>query len=637
MINYIMIPERFRKIFFSGLFVSFTLPLIFANTIISLVIALPLISPSFEQNAWSASVTRIIPYIAHFFFLNLIVGGISFMAAGIFSRKLSGVLSILLFATFQAVLFIDTRIYDVFHYHINGLVLNIMTTAGAADSIFPGRGTILTLLFIVIALSLFVIASYLIALKASFLSGRKAVLFRRSIWFLFLAGVCLILTDKALYAYGDLMNNTGITSNARILPLYSGLTIKRFASSVLGIQVDREDNFRVMENSSAINYPKAPLQFSGQLGKKYNIVIIVIDGLRSDMLDPEVMPNVWNFSRNNIVFSDHYSGGNGTRFGIFTLLYGIHGTYWHNFLAYRVPPVLIDTLLDGGYDINIFSSTRLTFPEFRKTAFLRVPDHISDSFPDETAIPERDWLITDRFIEHLKSRDRNAPLFTFLYYNSSHQPFTYPKEFEKFRPVFNREINYFSDANRENAPLIMNKYKNAVFYSDHLAGMVINALRTERMLEDTIVIITGDHGEEFYENGFLGHTSAFTDSQLRTAFVMKYPGHSSRTVTKITSHLDLVPTLMETLGCVSPYHSYSQGIPLLGNGTHDFITATNWDTAAMIDGDLRIVFSTEMHALSGIEIRSGRDYSLIKNNEDLLKARRQHLIDLAGEMSYFYQ
>ncbi len=45
------------------------------------------------------------------------------------------------------------------------------------------------------------------------------------------------------------------------------------------------------------------------------------------MLDPEIMPELWKFSKKWGVFTNHYSGGNASRFGIFTLLYGINGTY----------------------------------------------------------------------------------------------------------------------------------------------------------------------------------------------------------------------------------------------------------------------------------------------------------------------
>jgi membrane-anchored protein YejM (alkaline phosphatase superfamily) len=632
-----MIREKFRKIFSSGVFFSFTVPLILTNTLISLIIALPLVRSFFEQANWSGTFTRGIPYVSHFFLLNLIIGILSYIAARLFSRWLAAVLSFILFALFQVILFMDTKIYSIFHYHINGLVLNVLTTQGAADSILLGRGTVHDLLFTILILFLSVFASCIFALKAASLYGPKAAFMRKSLRFLFLVGLCLVFADKGLYAYGDLVNNTRITSNSRILPLYQPFTIKRFARNVLGIKVDREENFQVQGNGTVLHYPKAPLQFAHSADRKYNILLVVIDGLRFDMLDPEVMPNVWDFSRDSVIFRNHYSGGNGTRFGIFTLLYGIHGTYWHTFLANRVPPVLIDTLIDAGYDFKIFSSTSLTFPEFRKTAFLRIPEGITDSFDSDLDIRGRDRAITDQFIEYLKLRNDGSPFFAFLYYNSSHQPFVYPKDFEKFRPVASREINYFKDVNRDKVHLLRNKYKNSIFYSDHLSGMVIDALRSKGILKNTIVIITGDHGEEFYENGFLGHTSAFTDYQLRTVFVMHHPESSHLSINRMTSHLDLVPTLMETLGCLSPYEYYTHGLPLLGEHGHRFVTAANWDSAAMIDEDRITVFSTEMHALTRLEIRSGPDYSLVEDRKDVLRHERKDLLRLAEEMSDFYR
>ncbi len=64
----------------------------------------------------------------------------------------------------------------------------------------------------------------------------------------------------------------------------------------------------------------------------------------------------------------------------------------------------------------------------------------------------------------------------------------------------------------------------------------ILSLKKSGMLEKTIVLITGDHGEEFYENGFLGHTSSFDDYQTKTVFVLHYPGIKNQTINRITSH-----------------------------------------------------------------------------------------------------
>lgn len=452
----------------------------------------------------------------------------------------------------------------------------------------------------------------------------------------FFIGLFLILIEKGVYAYADVVNNTAITQHAKLFPLYQPFTVKRFVSNVFHIQVNREEDFKLSVASTNLRYPKNVLQFDSNRDKKFNVLIIVVDGLRFDMLNEEVMPNVLDFSQKNMSFSNHYSGGNGTRFGIFSLFYGIDGTYWHNFLARRVSPILIDTLIEKGYAFSILSSTRLTFPEFRKTVFVRVPESIQDSFGKTTAA-ERDAIITERVIQFMSRREKERPFFAFVFYDASHQPYLYPETFERFRPAGDPEINYFKDISKEGISILKNRYQNALYYNDHLIGKIIDALAKTDLLENTIVVITGDHGEEFYENGYFGHTSSFDDYQIKVPFVLHYPNVEPALVERLTSHADLVPTLMETLGCISPTKDYSHGLSLLGNQRHSYVTAANWDTSAIIDDDYKIVFSTEMYALRAFEVRGKSNYHLLADQKNVLKQKKSILFRKALEMGEFYR
>ena len=76
-------------------------------------------------------------------------------------------------------------------------------------------------------------------------------------------------------------------------------------------------------------------------------------------------------------FEHHYSTGNGTRFGIFGLMYGLPGGYWHAALAERRGPVLIDAMDDLGYQFFVYGSAPLDSPEFHRTAFARVWDRVA--------------------------------------------------------------------------------------------------------------------------------------------------------------------------------------------------------------------------------------------------------------------
>lgn len=579
----------------------------------------------------------IITFVAHYFLLNLLVGLLAYCFSVVLNKKTATILMIFLFSLLQLILLFDTRIYTIFHYHINPLVLNVITTEGVSDSVIIGKGTIAVFSLILAGILCAEIIIHLYFSNINKNPERKSLLMAKNISkVIFWTGLLLIGADKAIYAYGDIVNNTAITQNAKLFPLYQPLTIKRFISKVLHIKVDRELNFKVSTKDTTLNYPQKPLRFNPSAGKKFNIIIIVVDGLRFDMLSKDIMPNTWEFGQRNIIFKNHYSGGNGTRFGIFSLLYGIDGTYWHNFLARRVSPVLIDVLGDNGYEFKILSSTHLTFPEFRKTAFIRIPDSIEDSFVN-TDTDEKDRIITEKFIKYISNPEDKKPFFAFIFYDSSHQPYYYPEGFEKFQPVSDHEINYFKDIGKDNIFILKNRYKNAIFYNDYLIGNIIASLKKNNLFDNSIVVITGDHGEEFYENGYFGHTSSFDDYQVKTVFVLHYPGVELFSTERITSHSDLVPTLIESLGCISPPEDYSHGFSLLNKTRHTYITSSNWDASAIIDDEYKIIFSTEMYNIRSLEVRRKNDYSLAGNQKDVIKQKKNILLGTALKMSEFYR
>ncbi|MCJ7451998.1 MAG: sulfatase-like hydrolase/transferase, partial [Steroidobacteraceae bacterium] len=62
------------------------------------------------------------------------------------------------------------------------------------------------------------------------------------------------------------------------------------------------------------------------------------------------------------------------------------------------------------------------------------------------------------------------------------------------------------------------------------------------------VVITGDHGEEFFEHGMWGHTGNFTKTEVMVPMVMRGPGVAPGVERAPSSHVDVAPTLLEILG-----------------------------------------------------------------------------------------
>jgi hypothetical protein len=539
---------------------------------------------------------------------------------------------------FQVLLLADVHIYEIFRFHINGLVINTLTTEGVGDSVQVGGQTVATL-FIYLGLLCFLEWGGLWGL-ARYFSRRptrvaRSAFQRKSPTLALILLSVTIVADKGIFAYANFYDMTSITRYQKLFPLYLPLFADETLEKYLGWEKpDTLVEYRT--KSSLLNYPLKEFRIEEQL-KPVNIVWVAVESWRFDMMSPEVTPHIQDFSTRALVFEDHYSGGNASRFGIFSLFYGVYGTYWHQFLAERRSPLLIDILQHLGYEFKIMSSTQLSYPELRKTAFVNLPPQtIEDRLPGNGG-PERDPEMARRFDSFLQNRDPQKPFFSFMFLDSPHAPYRYPKEFAKFQPTVD-EINYFevkkAHAHVDEGHPLFNRYRNAIFFSDSVVDQILSSLEKRGLLNSTVVVITGDHGEEFYETGYYGHTSAFSDYQVKVPLILYIPGQKPGKVTRLTSHLDLVPTMLSLMGSRMDPALYSHGHSLLSDVSEPYVVASGWDTFAVIDPGATLVLSSETYNARTAEVRSG-SYRLVEESKPVLAARRQEILEVTKGLSRF--
>ena len=488
---------------------------------------------------------------------------------------------------FQLLLVTDAAVYKLFKFHLNSMVLNLLTTPGGLDSLEQGLG--MKIFFLAIAASLFAL-QFLFWRWAGPLAEKsrgRGRLIKAAAAVLLL----FVLADKGLFAWGTLYDSVYITRNAQLVPLYQPLRIRSFASKYLGVKLDREVKAGIDAKHSSLLYPRSPLKIEPP-AKPLNLVVIIVDSLRRDMFTPEIMPETWAFSKKAAVFRDHYSGGNSTRFGVFSILYGIYGNYWFGMLGERRAPVLMDALAAQGYDLRLYASSKLSFPEFNKTCFVNVPrENIYDE-PKGADMAQRDQDISEKFIGYLRARRPGKPYFAFVFYDASHGEYQYLPGFEKFKPVENPNRLALT---RDNIGGLFNKYKNSVLFEDHLAGRILKAVGETGGLKDTAVLIMGDHGEAFMERGRYGHNQGYSPEEVRVPLVLYLPGRAPYVTDALTSHLDIAPTLLPLLGVMNPISDYSSGRSLFAATPRPYVAAFSWDTAAIITSSQTLVMPLEAY------------------------------------------
>lgn len=337
---------------------------------------------------------------------------------------------------------------------------------------------------------------------------------------------------------------------------------------------------KILSNDEKLHYPLHPLQY--HLPKHpLNVLLIVVDTLRYDMINASDMPNVYQFSQHATQFLNNFSGGDCTKAGIFSLFYGIPVIYWKGALAYHYPSILIKAFNENHYQFGIFASAPLTSPAFDQTVFYGLKNYPTMT-KGVTAL-DRDGQITHKMTRFLDNVAKNKkPFFGFVFYDLPHayNALTLNKP---FHPIAN--LNYFSISKHIDATPIFNLYKNAVFKDDQLISLLFQNLKKNHLLKNTVVIITSDHGQEFNENHnhYWEHASGFSKYQIKTPLIVYWPNRPLKKIHDMTTHFDLAPTLLEKILKVkNTALDYSFGHNLFSKHRHHFLIIGNYAYFALI-------------------------------------------------------
>ncbi|HVO30479.1 MAG TPA: sulfatase-like hydrolase/transferase [bacterium] len=539
-----------------------------------------------------------------------------------------------LYVGLQFFLLVDRKQYALFRFHLNGLALNVISTPGGWESMHVGTSDLVLVAVVLLAVLLAEAFAFRALLRRHAVTPDGIRVRRR--WTLLLVPVILLATgERATYAWADLENVRDVTRSARVVPLYQPFTVKRIARKFFGIQVNKEGGLTAPKAGGSLKYPRAALTFHAP-ERTPNILWLTLDSFRYDALDPAITPRIAQAAARGFVFENHLSGGNATRYGVFTMFYGLHGSYWQTVLADRRGPVLVSRLKELGYSMKILSSTSLTWPEFRKTAFVEIPDAIEDGLPGPRT-KDKDRQLTERLDVFLDGHPQEKPFFAWLFFDSSHAPYDLEESQAKFTP-YAESVSYTNlESLKTDLPArekMHNRYRNGVAYLDGLVGKVLDDLDRRGLSSNTIVVITGDHGEEYFEHGFFGHNGAFTPEQIHVPLVVIDPARGAGRVTRMTSSQDLVPTFMELLGVANPPADYALGENLFSTEPQPHVISCAWSECAVVDSSGWMVFGTETYNASGVDVLD-RDYKLVDDPKPVLRAKAPELVGIMSELSAF--
>lgn len=278
---------------------------------------------------------------------------------------------------------------------------------------------------------------------------------------------------------------------------------------------------------------------------KPDIYLIIIESLRSDFINEVNTPNLYAFKEQNLNFPLTFSNANATHLSWFSLFYSEYPFRWENPQSLKNPAGSLPLVLlkKMGYKIHVASSSNLSYYQMDEILFGK-DRHLADSLftPSDSykQIHERDTLAVNRIVE-LSQSDSVGNVFI-LSLDASHFDYSFPDACGLFTP-YDDSANYLQALfSKQAPPSLINRYQNALLFIDSEIGRLLNQIP-----KDAVVIITGDHGEEFYEKGNLFHNSILTKEQITPPIFYRFPSLTGHPTCSCTCHMDIFPSLLHYL------------------------------------------------------------------------------------------
>ncbi len=385
---------------------------------------------------------------------------------------------------------------------------------------------------------------------------------------------------QAMHIWGDAVGLTSVTQLTRYLPAYFPIHAKRTLARWGLVDAATIERRRLAERTAATDtgqlaYPLQPLRCAGTTPAP-NLLVVLIDALRPDAIDPQLMPRLAALEAEAAVFANHWSGGNSSKAGIFSAFYGLPPTYEPAFYGVQRPPVLLDVVRERGYQLGLFAAPGFSTPtDIGRTLFAGIA-----GLPGERTdldAPTRNRAVTDGWLAWLAARDPAQPFFGFLYYDPPMGEM--PADPAPALPLEDR-VDGDEDLRRA-----WRQYRRAMQWTDGELGRVLDGLDAAGRAGDTIVVVLSDHGYEFDDNGlgYRGHASNFSAAQLRATLVLRWPGRAPAVYHHRSSHYDLPVTLLEdTFGCSNDPADYALGRNLFAGQDWPWLIAGSYNAHALV-------------------------------------------------------
>jgi arylsulfatase A-like enzyme len=309
--------------------------------------------------------------------------------------------------------------------------------------------------------------------------------------------------------------------------------------------------------------------------KRPNIILIVVDTLRADHLScygyhRNTTPNIDQLASNSVLFKNAIATAPWTLPSIASIM------------TSQYPSVLgvneNITAIDNRFPMLAEKLKELDYTTCGIVSHVLVAANLGfgkgfDYYSDKDFINHKETSsaeITNKAASFLQ-KDQQKPFFLFLHYFDPHYYYLLHEKYNYY-PSYTGKIRsghpildlwrMRQKLSEDDINYLVALYDSEISFTDQYIGQLLSMLKKQNCFDNSIIIITADHGEEFMERGWIGHTITLHQELIRVPLIIKFPDKASQIVDHPISLIDIVPTIYDKLGLQIPYSFDGQPLDL---------------------------------------------------------------------------
>ena len=203
---------------------------------------------------------------------------------------------------------------------------------------------------------------------------------------------------------------------------------------------------------------------------------------------------------------------------------------------------------------------------------------------------------------------------------------------------------YIDKDNPDHIEFVKYLYQEQIKQMDRKLGQMIKGLKSDSLWDKTVFVIRSDHGEEFMEHGFIGHSNNLYQELLRVPFWIHIPHQKGKIIDDLTQTIDEAPTLLNALG-IKP-HPLMIGRNLLNPDTYenqiDFNIAQKMKSVFSIRvADYKLIYaysdeaSDNYYELYNLKDDPGEENNIVEENQEIKEKLLSKYYSIINQQPHF--